>query len=154
MEQLKCLSGKTQQEIQLWVCQKDPISTFFTLMKANALPWAEAAAYRCYWTVKCKARLYPGSALPREVWQTWCLLDHRVHGRNALSHNQGLAVGDVIEGRARVTSQNHLGGRCQERSHSQALALQMFGSFPVWQRSVLLVSSDAFQQLPKLHRNT
>lgn len=84
----------------------------------------------------------------------WCLLDHGVHGRDALGHDQGLAVGDVVEGRARVTGQNHLGGRCQERSHSQALAFQVLGLFPVWQRSVLLVGSDTFQQLPKLHRNS
>lgn len=48
----------------------------------------------------------------------WCLLDDGVHGCDALGHDQGLAVGDVVEGRARVTGQNHLGGRCQERSHS------------------------------------
>lgn len=36
------------------------------------------------------------------------LLDHWVHGRDALGDNQGLAVGDVVQGRARVTSQYHL----------------------------------------------
>lgn len=39
----------------------------------------------------------------------WCLLDDGVHGCDALGHDQGLAVGDVVEGRARVTGQNHLG---------------------------------------------
>lgn len=36
------------------------------------------------------------------------LLDHWVHGCDALGHDQGLAVGDVVQGRARVTSQYHL----------------------------------------------
>lgn len=36
------------------------------------------------------------------------LLDHWVHGRDALGDDQGLAVGDVVQGRARVTSQYHL----------------------------------------------
>lgn len=84
----------------------------------------------------------------------WGLLDDGVHGRDALGHDQRLAVGDVVEGRARVTGQNHLGKRCQETEHSQALPSQVLGLFPVWQRRVLLVGSDTSQQLPKLQKSS
>lgn len=36
------------------------------------------------------------------------LLDHGVHGCDPLGDDQGLAVGDIVQGRARVTSQYHL----------------------------------------------
>lgn len=48
----------------------------------------------------------------------WCLLDHGVHGRDALGHDQRLTVGDVVEGRARVTGQNHLGEGAGEVTQS------------------------------------
>lgn len=60
----------------------------------------------------------------------WCLLDDGVHGRDALGHDQGLAVGDVVEGRARVTGQNHLGGKVPgevTQSHSRCLDYSQFG---------------------------
>lgn len=80
----------------------------FNESKCSALGWGCRLQMLLRSEMQSQAVLSPGRC-------EWCLLDHGVHGRDALGHDQGLAVGDVVEGRARVTGQNHLGGRFQER---------------------------------------
>lgn len=56
----------------------------------------------------CPSRLPPPSPHARVPRPLPSLLDNRVHGCDALSYNEGLAVGHVIQGRARVARQDDL----------------------------------------------
>lgn len=79
-----------------------------------------------------QSQAVPRICFPQGGVTDWCLLDHGVHGRDALGHDQRLAVGDVVEGRARVTGQNHLGegarrGHTVRLWHSRHLDYSQFG---------------------------